>query len=318
MSSRQCQVVVNSCKKRTGEQKEFDGCQRPNDDLGMLQNAERNHRQVLSPGAHFGELKSVHQMGSLIVAEAYYSPFYETPFHWHETASFTSVVGGGYMEEFSRKKFDCGSGNILYRPAGEIHRDRVGSAGAHCLMVEMPTSWLRPIAEAAGNLSGPTHMPSYRDFSARVRRELALADDLSPMSLEALVMGLACEMQRSASLEKCPPRWLQRVRERIDGEFGSLPRLETLAIEAGVHIGHMARAFRLHFGCTIGEYARRRKIDFCCQQLRKEDLSLCDLAAQAGFSSQAHFTRVFKAHVGMTPAAFRRTKAPRCEFGARM
>lgn len=257
-------------------------------------------------------------MGSLIVAESYYSPSFETPFHWHETASFTSVFRGGYTEEFSRKQFDCSFGNILYRPAGEIHRDRIGKTGAHCLMVEMPTSWLQPIAAVVGNLAGPKHMPNHRDFSTRVRRELALADDLSPLAVEALVMELACEMQRFASLEKRPPLWLQRIRERIDAEFANLPRLETLAIEAGVHIGHMARAFHFHFGYTIGEYARQRKIDFCCQQLRKEDLSLCDLAAQAGFSSQSHFARVFKTHTGMTPSAFRRARMVRCEFRTRM
>ncbi len=284
----------------------------------MLQNAERKYRQVLAPGAHFGELRLVHQMGSLIVAESYYCPSFETPFHWHETASFTSVCGGGYTEEFSRKQFDCSFGNILYRPAGEIHKDRIGRAGAHCLMVEMPTSWLQPIARAAGNLREPKHMSNHRDFSGRVRRELALADDLSPLALEALVMELACEMQRADPFEKRPPLWLQRLRERIDCEFASLPGLEMLASEAGVHIGHMARAFHFHIGCTIGEYARRRKIDFCCQQLRKEDLNLCDLAAQAGFSSQSHFTRVFKAHTGMTPAAFRRTRTLRREFHARM
>ena len=318
MSPPQCQVVVNSCKKHTGPQKGFDGCDRPNDDLAMLQNAGRNDPQVLAPGAHFGELRSVHEMGSLIVAESYYCPSFETPFHWHETASFTSVFGGGYREEFSPKHFDCGRGDVLYRPAGEIHRDRIGKAGAHCLMVEMPASWLEPIAAVVGSIAGPQHMPNHCDFSARVRRELVLADDLSPLALEALVLELACEMQRYASVEKRPPLWLQRVRDRIDSDFASLPKLETLAIEAGVHIGHMARAFHCHFGSTIGEYARRRKIDFCCEQLRKEDLSLCDLAAQAGFSSQAHFTRVFKAHTGMTPAEFRRTKTPRCEFRARM
>lgn len=318
MSPPQCQVVVNSCKKRRGAEKEFDGCARPHDDLAMLQNGEHKPGQVLAPGAHFGELRSVHQVGALIVAESHYSPSFETPFHRHETASFTSVFGGGYTEEFSRRQFDCGFGNILYRPAGEIHRDRIGSAGAHCLMVEMPASWLQPIARVLGNLGRPAHLPNHRDFSARVRRELALADDLSPMALEAIVMELACEMQRSTSLERRPPLWLQRVRERIDGEFPSLPRLETLAIEAGIHLGHMARAFHFHFGCAIGEYARRRKIDFCCQQLGKEDVNLCDLAAQAGFSSQAHFTRVFKAHTGMTPGAFRRTKTPRCEFRTKM
>jgi AraC family transcriptional regulator len=284
----------------------------------MLQNAQSKDREALAPGAHFGELKSIHQMGSLIVAESHYSPSFQTPFHFHETASFTSVFGGGYTEEFPRKQFVCNFGNILYRPAGEIHRDRIGNIGAHCLMVEMPKSWLQSLASAGGIITRPRQMPNQIDFPSRIRRELRLADDFSPLAIEALVMELACEMQRATSVDKRPPVWLRKVRERVNDEFTNLPRLETLATDAKVHIGHMARAFRLHFGCTIGEYARRRKIEFCCQHLSEEPLSLCDLAAKAGFSSQAHFTRLFKARTGMTPAEFRRSKTRRCDFSTKM
>jgi AraC family transcriptional regulator len=247
-------------------------------------------------------------MGCLIVAESRYSPFFRTPSHWHETASFTAVCGGGYREEFAHRQFECGVGGTLYRPAGSIHRDHIGSDGAHCLMVEMPEEWIGQMAVKGLNLSVPWHAPWNSGFAARIRRELMVADELSPLAVEAMVIEVACAWQRDELRRGTLPRWLRLLRERIAAEFAELPQLGVLAEELGVHPGHMARAFRRHLGCTIGEYARRRKIAYCCEQLRHSHASLCDIAAEAGFSSQAHMARVFKLQTSMTPAEFRRLR----------
>ncbi|WP_369294355.1 helix-turn-helix domain-containing protein [Klebsiella pneumoniae] len=45
------------------------------------------------------------------------------------------------------------------------------------------------------------------------------------------------------------------------------------------------------------------------EKLRRETLTLSEVALAAGFSDQAHFTRVFKAVVGLTPAEWRRNAA---------
>jgi AraC family transcriptional regulator len=284
----------------------------------MLPNTQRERAEGLAPGAHFGSIQSVHTMGSLIVAESEYRPFFQTPHHWHETASFTMVFRGSYLEEFSKTQFDCQFGSALYRPAGEIHRDRISSAGAHCLMVELPNEWLRRIAVRGIGSSGPRHVRNYGDFPARIRKELAVSDNLSPMVVEALVMELACHLERNTHTGQEIPRWVRQLRERIEAEFANLPSLETLAKDLGVHPAHIARSFRQHFGCTIGEYARRRKISFCCEQLRNKTPTLCELAADAGFSSQAHLTRMFKLHTGMTPGEFRRTTSGKRNSSAKM
>jgi AraC-like DNA-binding protein len=274
----------------------------------MLQNHRFDNSRPLAPGTHFGSIKSVHVMGSLIVAESHYRPFLETPHHWHQTASFTMASGGCYYENFGNKQFECKMGSALYRPAGEVHCDRISKLGAHCLMVEVPNEWVKQIAARGLTLSAPAQSVSRGDFPARIQRELALADELSAVVVEALVVELACTMERDSFPERQIPFWLRRLRERIEAEFADLPSLEILARDSGVHPGHMARAFRRHFGCTIGEYARSKKIAYSCAQLRGENSSLCEIAVKAGFSSQAHLTRLFKLHTGMTPGEFRRLK----------
>jgi AraC-like DNA-binding protein len=70
-------------------------------------------------------------------------------------------------------------------------------------------------------------------------------------------------------------------------------------------VGHLARAFREHYGCSIGEYVRRLRIEAACEELSRANKPLSAIAAAAGFYDQAHFTNVFKAHVGVTPGQFR-------------
>jgi AraC-like DNA-binding protein len=68
----------------------------------------------------------------------------------------------------------------------------------------------------------------------------------------------------------------------------------------------LAREFRRHFCCTAGEYVRRLRVDFACRALLQSDTALIEIAVNAGFSDQSHFTRTFRAAMGMAPAQFRK------------
>ena len=260
----------------------------------------------LPAGRHYGDVGFVSKVGALIVAESSYPPLCQTPLHLHETASFTFTTHGSYLEEFTRGKAECSPDHVLFRPAGEIHRDLVGAAGAHCLMIELPSDWLRGLEGSGLRLSRPAQTTAQPALVARLRRELTLADDLTALGIEALALEVACHVQRSARERRHPPRWLQRVREAIAHDRAGVRRLQSLARQAGVHPAHLARAFRQHYGSSIGEHVRQQRIAFCCEELRRGKIALSDLAAGAGFSSQAHFTRSFKACMHMTPGEFRR------------
>lgn len=60
---------------------------------------------------------------------------------------------------------------------------------------------------------------------------------------------------------------------------------------------------------TIERYIWRLRIEHCCEALAEEanlDKSISAIAFECGFNSSAHFSRLFKAQVGMAPTAFRR------------
>jgi AraC family transcriptional regulator len=101
--------------------------------------------------------------------------------------------------------------------------------------------------------------------------------------------------------------WLSDVEVRLREQFREkAPSLEELARAAGVHPVHLARSFRARTGSTVGEFVRRLRINWAMAQLLATDMPLAELSVEAGFSDQSHFTRLFRATLGETPARYRR------------
>jgi AraC family transcriptional regulator len=132
-------------------------------------------------------------------------------------------------------------------------------------------------------------------------------DEVSPLIIEGLSLEMIAETARrkSATTEGRRPRWLLHARDIIHSRFVECLRLAQIAEQVGVHPVYLASEFRKHFGCTIGEYVRKLRVEFACRRISESDSPLSDIAIAAGFSHQSHFSRTFKAVTGMTPAGYR-------------
>jgi AraC family transcriptional regulator len=107
--------------------------------------------------------------------------------------------------------------------------------------------------------------------------------------------------------KKRPPVWFLRVIEKLNDEFAANFTLEQLATEASVHPVHLAKVFRQFQRQTIGEYQQKLRVSRAIQLLRDRKIPLSEIAISVGFFDQSHFTRVFKRHLGLTPAVFRQS-----------
>jgi AraC family transcriptional regulator len=68
---------------------------------------------------------------------------------------------------------------------------------------------------------------------------------------------------------------------------------------------YLAAAFRNYQRCRIGDYVGQLRVESACRALLTSDVSLLELALAAGFSSQSHFSRIFKQLTGQTPAQYK-------------
>lgn len=243
------------------------------------------------------------------LAETRYAPDGRLRPHAHGSPHLCLVLAGGYEEEVGRTRLDCGPLTLLYHAAGAVHANRFAAGGARCLNVEMDPLALgvdRLLARLGGSSVVQRGTPT--PAALRLARELDLRDDLSPLATETLVSEIVSELAREPrlALRSEPPAWLLRVHERLREEFARSLDLARLAEEVGVHRTHLARAFRQHFGCTMGQFVRQRRVELASAELRRSDRPLASVAYAAGFADQSHMTRVFKRFVGTTPGRYRR------------
>ena len=105
--------------------------------------------------------------------------------------------------------------------------------------------------------------------------------------------------------DRNPPQWLRRAREVIHEQYSESLSLSSVAELVGVHPAHLAKMFRKHYGCTLGSYVRRLRLEHAAQLLAQSEKTLGTIALIAGFYDQSHFTKLFKLRFGATPADFR-------------
>lgn len=99
-------------------------------------------------------------------------------------------------------------------------------------------------------------------------------------------------------------RAVEYLRTHHAGDIG----LDDLAKAAGMNKFGLCRLFRLTTGETPIRYLFRLRVEAAKRQLRARrhlGKSITEIAFEVGFQDASHFTRIFRAHYGMTPQVFR-------------
>jgi AraC family transcriptional regulator len=105
-----------------------------------------------------------------------------------------------------------------------------------------------------------------------------------------------------------PPYRFRRVIDYIQAHLGEATSLRRLAELAGLSPYHFARLFKRSTGRAPHQYVVWQRIERAKRLLAAGSLPLVQVAFRLGFPSQAHFTTVFRKHVGTTPGAYRQAR----------
>jgi AraC family transcriptional regulator len=102
------------------------------------------------------------------------------------------------------------------------------------------------------------------------------------------------------------PKWrLKRAIEFMEGHDDERITLAELAQSAGLSRMHFAAQFRKATGQRPHQYILHRRIEKAKAMLAQSDVPIAELALKLKFSSQAHFTTVFRRIAGSTPHCWR-------------
>jgi AraC-like DNA-binding protein len=79
-----------------------------------------------------------------------------------------------------------------------------------------------------------------------------------------------------------------------------------MAATVGLSESWFSNVFKQTTGQTPLQWQLAKRIDRAQELLRFKEATVAEVAAQLGFTDQAHLTKVFRQVVGETPAAWRR------------
>ncbi len=102
------------------------------------------------------------------------------------------------------------------------------------------------------------------------------------------------------------PKWrLKRAIEYINANLSEPISLANIASAAGLSRMHFAAQFRVTTGLRPHEFLLQKRIEHAQKLLLTMRMPLVEVALDAGFKTQAHFTTVFARLVGETPNVWR-------------
>lgn len=108
-------------------------------------------------------------------------------------------------------------------------------------------------------------------------------------------------------------RRILRVADHIAADLDGDLSLDRLAEIACFSRFHFHRIWRAHTGETIAETVTRLRLNRASGHIAWSDRPIGDVARQAGYGSQAAFTRAFRDHFGFTPGT-QRARARALEY----
>jgi AraC family transcriptional regulator len=263
-----------------------------------------------TPGIAMGTTR---RFGGLSFEEVYYASGLVMPVHDHREIFLDLCLMGQMQDRWGAERFVRGVATLNAVPAGIPHTTSFLEE-ARSFQIVLTPHWqerIKPYCRLAESLkSYDRGMPIW--IAMRLYREFQQQDSIAPLMLEGLLLELLAQIARQSpgTAESNCPHWMSQVQDYLHAHFTETLSLETLAATVGVHPSHLMRSFQSQYHCTIGEYVRRLRIEYASHLLSSSDTSSAQIAVEAGFADQSHFSHTFKRFTGMNPIEFRKVTRP--------
>jgi AraC family transcriptional regulator len=135
----------------------------------------------------------------------------------------------------------------------------------------------------------------------------ACAVPLAELLLRVFVSGASThDAQVTAVLPEAVERAIRLIRQHAQQSPGDTLRLQSLAQQVHVTPQHLCRLFKDSLGLGPIECAQALRLELATTLIERTELTLAEIAERHGFSSQFHFSKVFKQSYGMSPNAYRK------------
>jgi AraC family transcriptional regulator len=263
--------------------------------------------QLLKTGQFFGQTNQRIHLNGLTITDTEYTHA-KVDWHYHENPYFTFILQGAVIEGNKKETYHCPAGSLLFHNWDDSHYNIKPPGYTRGFHIEIDKRWLKEFDIRLENLQGSnairnpiTTLTFYKLF-----KESKMKDMESSLSIPALLISCLEDMKNGKPVSPSKiPGWIRILKELLHEDYHQVSSLSYLSGVLGVHPVHISRYFPVYFGCTLGEYLRKIKVQRSLAMLPDQRKALVEIALDCGFSDQSHFNRCFKETLGMTPKMYR-------------
>jgi len=97
-----------------------------------------------------------------------------------------------------------------------------------------------------------------------------------------------------------------KIKEFLHDNWATNFSLKELSATVHIHPVTISKNFTRYFGCTLGEFIRKYRIEKALYMIRTTNSNLTEIALSCGFTDQSHFIRTFKKYTGTLPLHYRK------------
>ena len=235
--------------------------------------------------------------------------------HRHDTYAIGVTDSGVQVFDYRGSVHASTPGRVVVLYPDEVHDGRAGTREGFGYRIV----YVKPalVAEAVLALCGrPYPLPFVSDpvsTNATLSQsvEEAFRVPLESLAIDSLIVDLARGLmagQRNGAKPGTSRRVdvpaVARARQFLDAEKTRVVHSTELESITGLTRYDLARQFRIMLGTSPHRYLLMRRLEFARERIHGER-PLVEVACDAGFADQAHFTRAFKSAFGLTPARYR-------------
>jgi AraC family transcriptional regulator len=264
--------------------------------------------QQLQTGQFFGQTNQTIHLDGITLTDTEYT-LDKVDWHYHENAYFTFILQGNVIEGNKKEIYNCSAGSLLFHNWQDPHYNIKPKGYTRGFHIELKDAWFKHLDFDIKQLQGSIKITNadIKFLMYKIVKETKVADELSALSMQTLILQTLSEMFRHQQSDKeKKPLWVNTIKEILHDEFSNKLTLDYLAQTLNIHPVHLSRDFQKHFNCSLGDYMRKLKIEKSLHLLSNKNNALSEIAYDCGFSDQSHFNRCFKSINGISPYQFRK------------
>ena len=214
-------------------------------------------------------------------------------------------------------------GDIDIIPAHTAMRWEMHDQNDRTLILSLSEKLLRKVTEESSSNGARLRILNrfqIRDLeleklSWAMKREMEMGSPSGRLYLDGLTLAIASRLvtRHSSRTKEVEQRHggltgyrLKRVLSFIEEQLAEDLSLETIATVAGVSPSHLNALFRHSMGMAVHQYVIQRRVEFAKTLLLRQEMSIAEIALEAGFAHQSHLARHMRRSLGLPPRQLRR------------